>query len=220
MPKLKPDVSNARRAAILTAAERCFRTKGFHQTSIKDICTFGGFSPGALYLYFPSKEALIEGLIETQMAEARAAMRDLPDQPDLLGTLVDLIAAWVAESRAKENMNLTADIFAEGLRNPRVAHAIASDNKHVHLLYVEAVTAAQRRGEIGTQHDPYAVASLLLALCDGLLLRFVVDPDFDPSRMLELLRSVLGTAVSGFTSPRLVSSHSIQKVSHDVSRTH
>jgi TetR/AcrR family transcriptional regulator, repressor for uid operon len=220
MPKLKPDVTSARRLAILTAAERCFRTRGFHQTSIKDICTFGGFSPGALYLYFPSKEALIEGLIESQMLAAREMMASLPEQTDLLGTLVDMIAAWVEESRAQGNMSLTADIFAEGLRNPRVASVIASDNREVHLLYVLAVKAAQRRGEIGSQHDAEAIATLLLALCDGLLVRFIVDPDFDAGRMLELLRSILGTAVRNFAAPRLVSSNSSNEAQNVISGTH
>lgn len=208
MPRLKPDVSEARRNAILAAAERCFRNHGFHQASIKDICTEGSFSPGALYLYFPSKEALIEGLIESQMSAARELISTLPDQPDLLGTLVDLIAAWVEQSRAEGNMSITADIFAEGLRNPRVARVIARDNKDLHQLYVQAVIAAQSRGEIAGHLDAQAVATLLLALCDGLLMRFVVDPEFDPSRMLTLLRSVLGTALAGMTRPRLVTDHS------------
>ncbi len=205
MPRLKPDVTEARRAAILAAADRCFRTQGFHQASIKDICTEGGFSPGALYLYFPSKEALIEGLIDDQMSMARETMRTLPDQPDLLGTLVDLVAAWVEQSRAEGNMSITADIFAEGLRNPRVAAVIAKDNKELNRLYLDAVSAAQRRGEIAAQLDAQAIATLLLALCDGLLMRFVVDPDFDPTRMLTLLRSVLGSAISTFGKPQLIS---------------
>jgi TetR/AcrR family transcriptional regulator, repressor for uid operon len=220
MPKLKPDVSQARRQTILAAAERCFRIRGFHQASIKDICTIGGFSPGALYLYFSSKEALIEGLIESQMVEARELMSALPEQHDLLGTLVDLISAWVEESRAQGNISLSADIFAEGLRNPRVARVIASENREMLLLYVAAVEAAQSRGEISTAHDAHTVATLLLALCDGLLVRFVIDPDFDAGRMLALLRSLLGTAVKSFAAPRLVSSHSPSEGQNVISRTH
>jgi TetR/AcrR family transcriptional regulator, repressor for uid operon len=205
MPKLKPDATEARRATILAAADKCFRTNGFHQTSIKDICTSGGFSPGALYLYFASKEALIEGLIEEQLDRARELMRMLPEQLDLLGTLVDLTAAWVDDTRAQGNLSIAADIFAEGIRNPRIARVIARDNKELHLLYTEAVIAAQNRGEIATQLDPDAIATLLLAICDGLLLRFVVDPAFDATRMLALLRSILAPALTTLVKPSLVS---------------
>jgi TetR/AcrR family transcriptional regulator, repressor for uid operon len=220
MPKLKPDVSQARRATILAAAEQCFRINGFHQASIKDICTVGGFSPGALYLYFPSKEALIEGLIEAQMSEARTLMATLPDQPDLLGTLVDLVSAWVEDSRAQGNISLSADIFAEGMRNIQVAQVIARETREMHILYKTAVEAAQKRGEISMLHDSQAVATLLLALCDGLLIRFVVDPEFDAGRMLELLRSLLGTALKNFARPKLVSALPTSEVKNVISRTH
>ena len=62
MPKLKPDVQRARREHILDAAERCFARNGFHRSSIHDICKEAGVSPGALYVYFDSKEALIAGM--------------------------------------------------------------------------------------------------------------------------------------------------------------
>src|SRR4051812_17630808 len=47
-----------RRAEILAAAQRCFVRSGFHGASMQDICAEAGMSPGNLYRYFPSKEAL------------------------------------------------------------------------------------------------------------------------------------------------------------------
>ena len=40
------------------------RAHGFHRSTMQIICREAGISAGALYLYFPSKEALIEGLTE------------------------------------------------------------------------------------------------------------------------------------------------------------
>ena len=42
----------------LAAAQRCFVRSGFHGASMQDICAEAGMSPGNLYRYFPSKEAL------------------------------------------------------------------------------------------------------------------------------------------------------------------
>src|SRR6476659_6530306 len=64
MPKLKPNVQRARREHILDAAEQCFGRSGFHRTTMHDICKEAGVSPGALYVYFDSKEALIAGICE------------------------------------------------------------------------------------------------------------------------------------------------------------
>ena len=62
MPKLKPDTQRARREHILDAALTCFARGGFHATTMQAICREAGVSPGALYVYFDSKEALIAGL--------------------------------------------------------------------------------------------------------------------------------------------------------------
>src|SRR6476620_4814251 len=58
-----------RRTEILDAAQRCFARSGFHRASMQDICTEAGMSPGNLYRYFPSKEALIAGICERDRAE-------------------------------------------------------------------------------------------------------------------------------------------------------
>ena len=69
MPKLKPDTQRARREHILDAAEQCFARAGFHATTMQDICKEAAVSPGALYVYFGSKEDLIAGLCERDRAE-------------------------------------------------------------------------------------------------------------------------------------------------------
>ena len=72
MPKLKPDTQRARREHILDAAEHCFANSGFHRCTMQDICREAGVSPGALYVYFSSKEALIAGIAERDRADFAA----------------------------------------------------------------------------------------------------------------------------------------------------
>jgi TetR/AcrR family transcriptional repressor of uid operon len=50
----------AQEERILTAAMNCFIRSGFRGASMNEICSEAGMSPGALYRYFPSKEAIIE----------------------------------------------------------------------------------------------------------------------------------------------------------------
>src|SRR5215475_3238699 len=59
-----------RRDEILAAAQTCFARSGFHQTSMQEICTQAGMSPGNLYRYFRSKEEIIAGIAERDRAEA------------------------------------------------------------------------------------------------------------------------------------------------------
>ncbi len=69
-----PSFSRTGAPKILAAAERCFVRSGFHQTSMQEICAEAGMSPGNLYRYFPSKEALIAGISERNRTEAAAEL--------------------------------------------------------------------------------------------------------------------------------------------------
>ena len=57
MPKISEEAKEARRSQIVDAAVRCFARTGYYATTIEDIVRETGVSKGALYLYFPSKEA-------------------------------------------------------------------------------------------------------------------------------------------------------------------
>ena len=48
----------------MKAAKVCFVRSGFQGTSMQQICAEAGMSPGALYRYFPSKEAIIKAICE------------------------------------------------------------------------------------------------------------------------------------------------------------
>ena len=55
--------AEARPDEVLDAALELFTEKGFAATRVDDIAQRAGISKGAVYLYFPSKEAIIEGLV-------------------------------------------------------------------------------------------------------------------------------------------------------------
>jgi AcrR family transcriptional regulator len=55
--------AEARPDEVLDAALELFVEKGFSATRVEDIAARAGLSKGAVYLYFPSKEAILEGLV-------------------------------------------------------------------------------------------------------------------------------------------------------------
>jgi AcrR family transcriptional regulator len=55
--------AEARPDEVLDAALALFIEKGFAATRVEDIARRSGISKGSVYLYFPSKEAIIEGLV-------------------------------------------------------------------------------------------------------------------------------------------------------------
>jgi len=57
--------SNDTRTRILEAAVRVFSEKGYHETRMDDIVAESNTSKGSIYFYFPGKQEIFFGLIET-----------------------------------------------------------------------------------------------------------------------------------------------------------
>ncbi len=118
MPRLKPDTQRARREHILDAAERCFARSGFHATSMQDICREAHVSPGALYVYFASKEDLIAGLAERNRLDFQARFAQLADASDFFAALAAIGQAYFVEDEAYRRI-----LFVEtGVESTRSKH--------------------------------------------------------------------------------------------------
>ncbi len=76
MPKVT-EVHSAARHQIIDAAYRCFARKGFHQATMRDIYAEANLSPGAVYHYFDSKDAIIQACRSTSRRDVRACPPDL-----------------------------------------------------------------------------------------------------------------------------------------------
>src|SRR5260370_34870129 len=61
-----PKVVEDRRDQIIDAAMRIFAQKGFIKATNKDIAREAGITPGLIYYYFESKEALLKAILEAR----------------------------------------------------------------------------------------------------------------------------------------------------------
>jgi AcrR family transcriptional regulator len=65
LPEITRDRPDDTQLRIEAAALELFTTQGFHGTNIRDIADKAQVSQGAIYTYFPSKEAIFEDLVGT-----------------------------------------------------------------------------------------------------------------------------------------------------------
>jgi TetR/AcrR family transcriptional repressor of uid operon len=186
MPKLKPETQQARRASLLDAAERCFARAGFHRTTMQDICKEASVSPGALYVYFPSKEALIAGIVERDRAKLAAELSELSNAPDLMSALARLGEHYtVDEPQYKRVLHL--EIGCEATRNEAVGEMFRSVDEFCHQSFEQVFDRARRDGKIAPDDDPRLLAEVVSLIGDGLFWRRAVDPGFDAKRVLPVL---------------------------------
>src|SRR6476646_7997324 len=69
---------------IMDAAKICFVRSGFQGASMQQICAEAGMSPGALYRYFPSKEAIIEAICEADRADDAKLFAAILSNPNVV----------------------------------------------------------------------------------------------------------------------------------------
>jgi AcrR family transcriptional regulator len=178
MPKLKPDTQRARREHILDAAEICFARAGFHRTTMQDICKEALISPGALYVYFASKEDLIAGIAERDRAEFADRFAELSAAPDFMKPLASLGQHYFSE-QAAHKPTMCIEIALESTRNPKVGEIYRSVDRFVEESFEKLFAGLAAEGRIAPDFDIPTVAKLFSLIGDGLFLHRAVDPEFD-----------------------------------------
>lgn len=122
--------AEARPDEILDAALLVFTDKGFEPAKVDEVAARAGVSKGAVYLYFESKEALLRGLIEREVAPVAARIRALAEAgaADPAATL-RLLVATAAGLVANEKLFAT----------PRIVLSVAPRFREIAAYYRERV---------------------------------------------------------------------------------
>jgi TetR/AcrR family transcriptional repressor of uid operon len=178
-----------RRGEILAAAKRCFSHSGFHGTSMQEICAEAQMSPGSLYRYFPSKEAIIAGIAEQDRADVAEKFQAIVEAPDFFSALAYAARHYIVEE-SMEEVCLQSEIKAESRRNPEIAKIYAGIEQEVKAGLLNVLRIAVERGDIPPHIDLEIATTMLMALVDGLYWRRAVDPEFDAETVLPTLLSV------------------------------
>ena len=205
MPRLKPDTQRQRRDHILDAAEKCFSRAGFHATTMQDICKEALVSPGALYVYFSSKEDLIAGICERDRAEFQARFQSLTGSQDFFQALRDLAQVYFAEEpRHKRLMCIETGI--ESTRNAKVGEKFRSVDDFVRDSFRDLFQRMNDEGLIRPSVDIATLVNSFIIIGDGLFWRRAIDPKFDPATMIpamvELVRLLLNPTSADAVRPK------------------
>lgn len=188
----RPDTQRQsdRRAEILEAAQRCFARSGFHQTSMQEICAEANMSPGNLYRYFPSKEAIIAGIAERDRAEVGAEFASADLSKGLLAVIEGMAHHHFAV-RPLEQVLLCTEVMAEARRHPDIARISESFDTDVRKWLRELFDAAAARGDIPTDVDVDGVITMLMIIADGVWWRRALDRKFDPASVLPIFMDIV-----------------------------
>ncbi|MQA87629.1 MAG: TetR family transcriptional regulator [Streptosporangiales bacterium] len=165
-----------RRERLLDAALDVFVEKGVDGATVKDIARAAGVTPGLLYHYFESKDALVVALMRERgfLAELRRLLAAAADRPaeTVLPELVRNYRRVLAE-----NAGLVSLFFSASSTNRHVRTAMqrfVAEGQRLLTDYLEARVAA---GELRVHNTRLFAQTLLVAVAASQLMGSDTDPD-------------------------------------------
>jgi AcrR family transcriptional regulator len=205
MPKISQAKRDARQQQILDAALFCFARNGFHQTGMADIVRRSGLSHGAVYLYFQSKDDLIEALaVDRHRQEAvRNAVTKHADDP--LGALRALVRAYaeaLTDPGGEAMRRVGVHGWAEALRNARVRKSVIEGIEVPRSIISGLIARAQRDGLLPRNLSADAVARTLVATFQGFVLQAVWSQPIDVEACVAVIERMLDGLVTSDMPPR------------------
>jgi AcrR family transcriptional regulator len=172
---VKPDEYAARRREILDAALQLMHDKGYEQMTIQDVLTQLQMSKGALYHYFDSKKALLDGIVESMGESGSAALGAVVENPDLgaiekLHAYFQMSTAWKSEHATE--VTTTMRLWRHE-NNALLRQKISQESMRSTTPSLEAIIRQGRQeGVFDTDHPREAaiiVAGMGLHLADAII---------------------------------------------------
>lgn len=159
----------------MEAARRRAAVEGWAAITVDEVCGEAGMSKGAFYSHFESKRALLYALIEEDGAEVSRILAKLEGQhAHPADRLEPLARAMLARARDPSRAQLLADLWAAVSSDAEVRRRVNRANRDHRAVIRRWVDEALAAGEI-VAVPGNALASILLALNDGLVLHRTLD---------------------------------------------
>lgn len=171
------------REALFEAAARVFEQDGIGGASIEAIATAAGFTRGAFYSNFKSKDELIIAMLEDHVEQSIRRNMDILAQHD---NLDDFIAALKSMDRSRQDplgrspllhMEMILFVARAEKRRPELATRLRARRKLVADIIEATMKSSAKRDTL----NPPWIASVVLALEDGFRLHRLIDPETTPA---------------------------------------
>jgi len=189
----------ARREHILDAAEACFVRNGFHRTTMQDLAREAVMSPGNIYRYFDSKEAVVLGLAERDRERGAALVEAMERAGDRRAALMGVLARFFLDlSRGAAILRL--DVWAESSRNAAIGAMVACGDEEGRTWLITMFDAIKTSPEC----DSAALFDAVAPLMKGIIVSRALSADYDAGPAVAQLQAVIDAGLSGpFPLPRL-----------------
>ena len=193
-----------KRQEILDAARRTVLRSGLRGASISEICTEAGISPGHLYHYFDSKEAILEAISEAYLADAQERFGRMVEAAGVISTIVCEIEETI-QSSGSGGQAFFFELIAEASRNRKIAEIIQKSTRLMRSLFAEFIRIGQERGEVDANLDPETTAFVVINTINAAKMTHTLDANISANLMSTMITRFLagGDSVQRTNSAQL-----------------
>jgi AcrR family transcriptional regulator len=181
------------RSLLLDAAGRVFARRGYHVATLEDIAAEAGFTKGAVYSNFESKEALFLALVDIEIAKRVreiGAVMEAGASGDAIGEEAERQFQRFIRDESHWPL-LFYEFFSYGARNDDLRGEFVKRRRAVHRVIADGIT--RQADELGFELPVPAnqIAVAMEALMNGLAFNRVIDPASVPDGLFGLALSRL-----------------------------
>ncbi|HYV15069.1 MAG TPA: TetR/AcrR family transcriptional regulator [Conexibacter sp.] len=183
---------------IVDAMRESVARRGASGSTFDHVAREAGVSRGLLHYYFGTKERLLVEVVrrdsEIRLAALAASLGDAQTADDFIDALVRSLEQLIEVDPGF--IVLLYELFTLSRRNEEIASELATLCRVVRSDLATSLKAKHDEGVVRLGGDPDAVAGVLLALGDGLALRFLIEPDRDPRPTLKAAVTAARTLIA------------------------
>ncbi len=158
-----------RRAKLIEIAYRHIAQRGFEGLRVRDVAEEAHINNATLYYYFPTKEALILGVVE-KLIQGFSTTGEAESAPP--GTALEAIRHEFEDGRRRLSENpdqfvVFTELLIRSRRDPSIAAIFSKlDSSWRHYL-VDIIERGIKAGEFRSDLDPVTMATTIMATIKG-----------------------------------------------------
>ncbi|WP_409427941.1 TetR/AcrR family transcriptional regulator [Mycobacterium sp. SMC-11] len=190
------------RARLLLAGEQAYLEKGFHGATAAEIARRAGYSTGALYSNFASKDDLLLGVLDQHVAGDVEQLGTAVRAAASVAEVVDKVSGWFGDMFRNDPRwrVLEVELAIAGLSKPELAARLRERQRGFTRGVAKLLRGQADRLGAALPLREEMLAEALLSLGDGLSVHALLDPDIDATTVFARGLTVLlgaGDSVPG-----------------------
>ncbi|MHB8170195.1 MAG: TetR/AcrR family transcriptional regulator [Thermincolia bacterium] len=178
--------------SLLDAAYIIFSRNGYEKATIDDIAKEAGYTKGAFYWHFSSKEQLFLKLVDHRFnIQQQHFLEKLDLNLDIKDNVAKLFLEMIKLTRDDNWAPMFIEFLAQASRNPEVRKKVSIMYQNWRKFIVDLLLQLQQKDPFSIRLNPFILSSLLIATFDGINMQIIAEPDLyceeDLLNILEIL---------------------------------